>query len=287
MANPWISKGVFTSIRNKQQLYKSHYLNGSGEERSYYKRYANLLTKIKSAAKKSYFGTQLKLHSNNPAKMWKTLRELLPSKKQHSNLLLALKLMTLFFLTWNKQLMLLINFLLMLKVVQRKIQVQITITHTFLRNRVSSFMVLFSPSPQEVASELQRLKTNKSSGDDQIPWSFITIAADVISPHLSFLINFMFFNGLFPSILKIAKVIPIFKSGEKQTVNIYRAISLLSPFSKVIEKIIKVRLLSFIARNDILFQRQSGFRKKFTSMFLIIDSVSDCFDNCYSKLFIC
>ena len=56
-------------------------------------------------------------------------------------------------------------------------------------------MVLFSPSFQEVASELKRLKTNKSSGDDQIPLSFITIAADVISPYLTFLIDFMFSNG--------------------------------------------------------------------------------------------
>ena len=101
MAKPWISKGACTSIRNKHQLYKSHYLDGSGEERSYYKRYANLLTKIKSAAKKSYFGTQLKLHSNNPAKMWITLSELLPSKKNVLMLLLVLKSMTLFFLTWN------------------------------------------------------------------------------------------------------------------------------------------------------------------------------------------
>ena len=93
----------------------------------------------------------------------------------------------------------------------------------------------------------------------------------------------MLSNGLFPSILKIAKVIPIFKSREKQTVNNYRPISLLSPFSKVIEKIIKVRLLSFIARNDILLQRQSGFRKKFTTMFPIIDSISDCFDNINKK----
>ena len=157
----------------------------------------------------------------------------------------------------------------------------------FLRNRVSSSMVLFSPSPQEVASTLKRLKTNKSSGDDQIPLSFITIAADVISPYLSFLIDFMFSNGLFPSILKIAKVIPIFKSEEKQTVYNYRPISLLSPFSKVIEKIIKVRLLSFIATNDILFQQQSGFRKKFTTMFPIIDSVSDCFDNINDKKYSC
>ena len=94
-------------------------------------------------------------------------------------------------------------------------------------------------------------------------------------------------NGLFPSILKLAKVIPIFKSGEKQSVNNYRSISLLSPFSKVIEKIIKVRLLSFIARNNILFQRESGFRKKFTTMFPIIDSVCECFDNINDKKYSC
>ena len=52
----------------------------------------NLLTQIKSAAKKSYFGTLLKLHSNNLAKMWKTLRELLPSEKQHSDATISTKI---------------------------------------------------------------------------------------------------------------------------------------------------------------------------------------------------
>ena len=167
------------------------------------------------------------------------------------------------------------NFLLMLEVIQRKIQVQITHTHILRNRKLSSSMVLFSPSPQEVASELKPLKTICSSGDDQIRLSFITIAADVISPYLSFLIDFMFSNGLFLGILKIAKVIPIFKLGEKQTVNNFTPISLFSPFSKVIEKIIKVRLLSFIARNDVLFQRQSGFRKNSPQCFrLLILSVT-------------
>ena len=287
MAKPWISKDIFTCIRNKQQLYKSHYLNDSGEERSYYKRYANLLTKIKSAAKKSYFGTQLKLHSNNPAKMWKTLRELLPSKKQHSDAPTSIKINDAIFSDLEQTTHAFNEFFVNVGSDSAQ-NTSSNYSHThFLRNRVSSSLVLFSPSPQEVASELKRLKTNKSSSDDQIPMRFITIAADVISPYLSFLIDFMFSNGLFPSILKIAKVIPIFKSGEKQTVNNYRPISLLSPFSKVIEKIIKVRLLSFIARNDILFQRQSGFRKKFTTMFSIIYSVSDCFDNINDKKYSC
>ena len=42
-----------------------------------------------------------------------------------------------------------------------------------------------------------------------------------------------------------------------------------------------------IARNDILFQRQSDFRKKFTTMFPITDSVSDCFDNINDKKYSC
>ena len=109
----------------------------------------------------------------------------------------------------------------------------------------------------------------------------------MISPYLSFVIDFLFSNDLFPSILKIAKVIPIFESGEKQTVSNYRPISLLSPFFKVIEKIIKVRLLSFIARNDILFQRPSGFRKKFATVFPLIDSVSNFFDNINDKKYSC
>ena len=215
--------------------------------------------------------------------MRKTLCELLPSKKQHSDSPISIKINDAIF-SDLVQITFAFNEFFVNVGSNSAQNTSSNYSHAhFLRNRVSSSMVSFSPSPQEVASELKRLKTNKSYGDDQIPLSFITIAADVISPYLSFLIDFMFSHGLFPSILKIAKVIPVFKSGEKQTVNNYRPISLLSPFSKVIEKIIKVRLLGFIARNAILFQRQSGFRKKFTTMFPIIDSVSDCFDNINDK----
>ena len=49
----WISKGLFVSIRNKQKLYKTHYLKRSGDQKIFCKRYANLLTKLKTAAKKN------------------------------------------------------------------------------------------------------------------------------------------------------------------------------------------------------------------------------------------
>ena len=59
---------------------------------------------------------------------------------------------------------------------------------------------------------------------------------------------------------KIAKVIPIFKSGDKSQMDNYRPISLLSSFSKIMEKIIAARLIEFLDNNNILSKWQFGFR---------------------------
>ena len=62
--------------------------------------------------------------------------------------------------------------------------------------------------------------------------------------------------------MKIAKVIPIFKKGDKQEVNNYRPISLLTGSSKILERRIYTRLIKFLEINDIFSNLQFGFRKK-------------------------
>ena len=66
--------------------------------------------------------------------------------------------------------------------------------------------------------------------------------------------------GWLPLQFKIAKVIPIFKSVDKASMDNYRPISLLSAFSKILEKIVASRLLIFLNENDILSKWQFGFR---------------------------
>ena len=56
---PWITKGIYTSIRRKQKLYVSHFLNGSEVHKRFYKTYANKLTKIKTLAKNCTFKMKL------------------------------------------------------------------------------------------------------------------------------------------------------------------------------------------------------------------------------------
>ena len=78
------------------------------------------------------------------------------------------------------------------------------------------------------------------------------------------------YTGIFPEKLKIAKVIPVYKSGEQNSLTNYRPISLLSNFSKFFEKVMHNRLPSFIERHEILFSLQFGFRRKHSTCHSLI-----------------
>ena len=106
---------------------------------------------------------------------------------------------------------------------------------------------------------------NKSTGPNSIPVDLLKMIPDLIIFPLCEIINLSFLTGEFPDALKIAKVIPIFKSGSVVDVNNYRPISLLSIFDKIIEKLMYKQLYDFLSNNDILFNNQFGFRKNLST----------------------
>ena len=68
-------------------------------------------------------------------------------------------------------------------------------------------------------------------------------------------------NGEFPDILKVGKITPIFKKGEQEKFENYRPVSTLPIFAKLFEKIICSRLYDYLAKKNILYDNQYGFRK--------------------------
>ena len=68
-------------------------------------------------------------------------------------------------------------------------------------------------------------------------------------------------TGVFSSKLKITKVIPIYKSKDKQSFTNYRPISLLPSISKIYEKIVHNRLYNYMTINSLMNKNQYGFRK--------------------------
>ena len=62
---PWITKGLITSIKHKQRLYRTHFLKGNSSERQFYKKYANTLTRLKNLFKKMYYKEALNVKKSN------------------------------------------------------------------------------------------------------------------------------------------------------------------------------------------------------------------------------
>ena len=100
-------------------------------------------------------------------------------------------------------------------------------------------------SPDEVNKQLSQLSSTKACGFENVPNNLYKLITPIISPFLADIFNKSYDLGTFSSILKYAKVIPLYKIGSKHVVNNYRPISLLSPIAKVFEKLLYVRLENF------------------------------------------
>ena len=85
------------------------------------------------------------------------------------------------------------------------------------------------------------------------------IAINIITP-LSYLINLSLETAIVPAILKISRIIPLFKTGNTTLFTNYRPISLTSTFSKIVEKVFYVRFYSFLNNFNIVSNSQFGFR---------------------------
>ena len=86
-------------------------------------------------------------------------------------------------------------------------------------------------------------------------------------------VNQAFNTGVFPSKLKLAKVIPLFKKEDKTSIENYRPISLLPCMSKVLEKIINIQLYDYFQSNHLLYKSQYGFRKDHSTEFASLELV--------------
>jgi len=86
---------------------------------------------------------------------------------------------------------------------------------------------------QEVLGIIKALKNTMSVGVDDIPISVISFCSDVLCVPIASLFNDLLVNGCFPNLLKVGKVIPVYKSGERNNFTNYRPISLLTNFSNI------------------------------------------------------
>ena len=132
----------------------------------------------------------------------------------------------------------------------------------------------FAPTtPGEMEFICQGLDASKGPGHDDISPAAVRHVSSELSGPLSRLVNACLEVGYFPDFLKVARVSPIFKSGDPAGFGNYRPISVLPVFSKIFERVVQERLLSFLKQQGSILDGQYGFRRGHSTYMAILDMV--------------
>ena len=126
--------------------------------------------------------------------------------------------------------------------------------------RITKTMVLNNTTTEEITKIFRSLKNKKITGYDGISNEILKCCSPIIEPCVADVFNKCLEQSIFPGPLKIARVIPLFKKGNRSNPENYRPISLLSSLSKVFEQVICRRLTKFF-KNESLTPNQYGFRE--------------------------
>jgi len=137
--------------------------------------------------------------------------------------------------------------------------------------------VTFFMRPCDAGEVERKLTSLSNSSSDSVPIFIYKYLKSEISTVISRLFNLSVVEGEFPSCLKTARVVPVYKSGSASLISNYRPISILSVMSKVFEKLMYDRLICFLDNNDVLTTNQFGFRKHHSTSDAILQFLNDAY----------
>ncbi len=150
----------------------------------------------------------------------------------------------------------------------------LVLNHIKHPNSPMSSMYMSPCTIEEIIDITNSLKPSDSCGIDSISSNLLKKIIPEIADVICYIFNRSLSSGIVPTILKTAKVNPIFKSGDKHQFTNYRPISILPSISKILEKIVYNRIYKFITKHNILSNNQFGFRK-IRSTYLAINALYD------------
>ena len=238
-----------------------------------YKLYANGVKKLLNKAKKDYFTTTFSTRSQSIKSLWQGINQFCNRKSSKKD---SLKIDSLSFngRTSIDDQDIANNLNDFFSTVGSDLVSSFTVNDDYKNylppSNLNSFF-FHEIKAAELLAELLSLKDKKSMGPDSLSPFLVKVARNFILKPLLHIFNRAAIVGCFPDKLKQSKVMPIFKKGAKNICTNYRPITLSCTLSKIFEKIIHKRLISFINANNYLFDYQFGFRKNYSTSLALME----------------
>lgn len=264
---PWITPGLMRCMRHRDRLHLQAREDPKNKVlRLTYSRYHNFFKTILRKLKSDYEENELKANMSNPKRLWRSVKNichLTKSKQEPIELLsvpgspdaqASLNECNKHFTTIGQK--------LADKILATINQTESDLAKTVRLKRTPPDSLYLNPTDAaEIRTLIMGLDNAKAPGIDGLGNLLVKRIKDEIVEPLAFIFNMSLSAGSFPNQWKVASVCPIFKNGNKESIDNYRPISLLGVFSKLLEKIMNMRLTSFLEYHNLISPRQFGFRK--------------------------
>ncbi|XP_065662819.1 uncharacterized protein LOC136085442 [Hydra vulgaris] len=133
-----------------------------------------------------------------------------------------------------------------------------------------------------VEKYLSKLDTNKATGMDKVHLKVLKECNSAFAKPLSLILNKSFETSKLPKLWSCANIIPLFKNGNKLDPSNYKSVSLTSVVCKVMERIIKHKMMKYLVDNKLINKNQHGFvnnKSCVTNLLESLDFITNSIDN--------
>ena len=276
----WITGGIIRSIKFRDKMYANMKQTPANTEahviiKTNLKTYNNILRHSIAQAKTIYYQQKLTKYTNDIRNTWKVIKEVTNKTTTKTQLPEFFKVDGKI-LTEKKDIANKFNtfFTNIGPSLASKLSATGNKTYKDYLNTPCIHKFTFSTiTESEVIKTIDKLPSKTSSGVDGISTVLLKHIKHEISKPVTLILNQCLATGIFPDKLKIAKVVPIYKSEDDNIFNNYRPISVLPALSKVFEKIIFNQTYSHFDDHNLFFGNQYGFRKKHSTELAVLEVI--------------
>ena len=255
-----MTKGLLISRTTKNNLHKKA-INNPLLFNEHYKKYRNIFNSLVRISKQKNLDENFRKHAKSPKRTWDLLKETTFGEKSTNNLTE---------LNVNGE----------LKSKPKEIAEEFNNLFSSIGQSISDNVVPTNVNPESYLNDFDPQKTkfklgntgqlhvmdiiksfdSKASPDiDGISLKLIKFIAYEISRPIAHIFNLSLEKGIFPENLKSSRTVPIFKCRDPKSCDNYRPISLVSTFSKILEKMVHTNLINHLELNKLLYEHQYGF----------------------------
>jgi len=258
---PWITDNIKFMKQLRNQALNRFRQTRSPEHWNYYKQLRNLTTSSIRAEKKAYLN--YKFQNCTPKEQWNELKKLKflnkKTKTIPDHLTQDINKLNTFFTELSRS----------------NPTVNQNLLDFYSSNSLHDNRFIFTPVNEELISHIILKIKSKAFGADNLNITLIALCCPLIIPVITHIMNCCITKSYFPLAWKQANVTPIPKINSPSDISHLRSISILPTFSKILEKVMESQISSFLSHNNILPQKQSGFRPEHSCSTALSDVVDD------------